>query len=494
MPPRTSPVRSCRSTAASAWACSVQGTDDKGADCGQRRSVREVSRVRRGSTAGTGGQDHQGSQVRRRPRRRQPGPGRARHGAGRGVRRHGRGDRARRHHHHRAGVRPDFSQALMQIGMGAEGPIRGRRVAVTGLGAVTCCGVGVEALWDGLLHPTVVGGVVRDYEPTDWFGPKEVRQLDRFAQLSMVAADQAVSQAGELAVDPAKAGVVFATGVGGFETAATQGGVYNAKGPDRVSPRLVPMMMANAGAAGISMRLGWRGPSEVICTACAAGTHAIAAAARLVASGRCDVAIGGGSEASMHPVALAAFANMTALSTSGNSRPFDVRRDGFVMTEGGAALVLEDWDRAVARGATIYAELAGSASTADAHHITAPAPGGAGAVACMELAVADAGIELGDVGHINAHGTSTPLNDLAESRAITKVVGEPGAVVTSTKGVTGHGLAAAGAIEAVASVLSIHFDTIPPTAGYEQHDPEITLDIVHGDPMSWEPAAVLSNS
>ena len=148
----------------------------------------------------------------------------------------------------------------MQIGIGADGPIRGRRVAVTGLGAVTCCGVGVDALWDGLLHPTVVGGVVRDYDPTDWFGPKEVRQLDRFAQLSMVAADQAVSAAGELAVDPAKAGVVFATGVGGFETLANQVGVYNEKGPDRVSPRLVPMMMANAGAAGISMRLGWRGP------------------------------------------------------------------------------------------------------------------------------------------------------------------------------------------------------------------------------------------
>ena len=199
-----------------------------------------------------------------------------------------------------------------------------------------------------------------------------MRQLDRFAQLSMVSADMAVEAAGDLAVDPAKAGVVFATGVGGFETLADQVGVYNEKGADRVSPRLVPMMMANAGAAGISMRLGWRGPSEVICTACAAGTHAIAAAARLVATGRCDVAIGGGSEASMHPVALAAFANMTALSTSGHSRPFDARRDGFVMTEGAAALVLEDWDRAVARGATIYAEVAGAASTADAHHITAP--------------------------------------------------------------------------------------------------------------------------
>jgi len=382
----------------------------------------------------------------------------------------------------------------MQLGIGADGPIRGRRVAVTGLGAVTCCGVGVDALWDGLLHPMVVGGEVRGYDPTEFFGPKEARQLDRFAQYSMVAADMAVEEAGELAVDPAKAGVMFATGVGGLDTLASQVVLYTEKGADRVSPRLVPMMMVNAGAAGISMRLGWRGPSEVICTACAAGTHAISAAARLVASGRCDVAIGGGSEAGMHPVALAAFANMTALSTSGHSRPFDARRDGFVMTEGAAALVLEEYDHAAARGATIYAEVAGAASTADAHHITAPAPDGSGAVSCMELALADAGITPDQVGHINAHGTSTPLNDLAEARAITKVFGEPGPLVTSTKGVTGHGLAAAGAIEAVAAVLTIHRATIPPTAGYEEPDPEITIRVVHGEPMPWEPAAVLSNS
>jgi 3-oxoacyl-[acyl-carrier-protein] synthase II len=382
----------------------------------------------------------------------------------------------------------------MQLGIGAQGPVQGRRVAVTGLGAITCCGVGVDALWDGLLSPTVIGGEARGFDPGDWFGPKEVRQLDRFAQLSIAAADMASTAAGDLAIDPAKAGVIFATGVGGLETLADQVNVFQAKGESRVSPRLVPMMMANAGAAGISMRLGWRGPSEVICTACAAGTHAVAGAARLIASGRCDVAIGGGSEASMVPVAMAAFANMTALSTSGHSRPFDARRDGFVMTEGAAALVLEDWDRAVARGATIYAEVAGAASTADAHHITAPAPDGSGAVACMELALADAGIAPPDVGHINAHGTSTPLNDLAEARAITKVFGEPGPLVTSTKGVTGHGLAAAGAIEAVAAVLTIHHATIPPTAGYEEPDPEITIQVVHGAPKSWEPSAVLSNS
>ena len=220
----------------------------------------------------------------------------------------------------------------MQLGIGPDGPIRGRRVAVTGLGAVTCCGVGVDALWDGLLNPSVTGGAARNFEAEQWFGAKEVRQLDRFAQFSIAAADMAAEHAGDISADPAKAGVVFATGVGGFDTLAEQVGVYNEKGARRVSPRLVPMMMANAGAAGISMRLGWHGPSEVIVTACAAGSHAIGAAARLVATGRCDVAIGGGSEASMHPVAVAAFANMTALSTSGHSRPFDARRDGFVMT------------------------------------------------------------------------------------------------------------------------------------------------------------------
>jgi 3-oxoacyl-[acyl-carrier-protein] synthase II len=382
----------------------------------------------------------------------------------------------------------------MQLGVGSDGPIQGRRVAITGLGAVTCCGSGVEALWNGLLHPQVTGGEVRDFDPEQWLGPKEVRQLDPFAQFAIASADMAVADAGDLEADPAKAGVIFATGVGGFETLTDQVGVFNEKGARRVSPRLVPMMMANAACAGISMRLGWRGPSECIVTACAAGTHAIGAAARLVASGRCDVAIGGGSEAGMNAVAVAAFSNMTALSSSGHSRPFDVRRDGFVITEGAGALVLEDWDRAVARGATIYAELAGAASTADAHHITAPAPDGSGAIVCMELALADAGITVADVGHINAHGTSTPLNDLAESRAIGKVFGEPGPLVTSTKGVTGHGLAAAGAIEAVAAVLTIHHATIPPTAGYEEPDPEITMRIVHGEPMAWEPTAVLSNS
>jgi 3-oxoacyl-[acyl-carrier-protein] synthase II len=206
------------------------------------------------------------------------------------------------------------------------------------------------------------------------------------------------------------------------------------------------------------------------------------------------VAVGGAAEAGMTNVGIAAFANMTALSTTGRSMPFDVRRDGFVMTEGAGALVLEDWDRAVARGARIYGELAGAASTADAHHITAPAPGGSGAAACMQLAMDDAGVDSASVRHINAHGTSTPLNDQAESDAVGKVFGPDSPPVTSVKGATGHGLGASGAIEAVACVLTIDRRSIPPTLGYEQPDPEIHLDVVAGAARPWEPGPILSNS
>jgi 3-oxoacyl-[acyl-carrier-protein] synthase II len=383
----------------------------------------------------------------------------------------------------------------MRLGQLPGGPVVGRPVVITGLGAVTCCGIGVDALWEQLLHPTLSGERrIPGFDPSVWFGPKEARRLDRYAQIGVAAAELAREDAGALDADPDRAGVILATGVGGFETLAEQVLVCDRKGPSRVSPFLVPMMMANAGAAHISMRFGWHGPSEAICTACAAGTHAIGAAARLVASGRCDVVIGGGSEAAIHEVSVAAFANMTALSTSGQSRPFDIRRDGFVIAEGAAALVLEDKERAVARGARIYAEIAGAASTADAHHITAPDPEGSGAVSCMELALEDAGLTPKDIVHINAHGTSTPLNDLSEARAIHKVFGEPGPPVTSTKGLTGHALGGAGAIEGVASALTLYHRVIPPTAGLEQPDPEIGLDVVAGEPRPFTPGPVISNS
>jgi len=383
----------------------------------------------------------------------------------------------------------------MQLGIGPDGPIAGRRVAITGMGVVSCCGVGTEALWSGLNGPPPIGERrVPDFNPEQWFTAKEARQIDRFAQFSVAVASMALEDAGEITADPGRCAVIMGTGVGGLETLETQILLFGEKGARRVSPRLVPMMMTNAGAAAVSIRMGWHGPSETITTACAAGAHSIAHAAHLVASGRCDVAIGGASEAGMTGVGMAAFANMTALSTSGNSRPFDLRRDGFVITEGAGAFVLEAWDHAVARGAHIHGELAGAASTADAHHITAPIPGGSGAAECMTLAMEDAGITPDQVGHINAHGTSTPLNDRAEADAITKVFGGASPPVTSTKGITGHGLGASGAIEAVAAALSIQHSLIPPTSGYEQPDPDIHLDVVAGRARPWVPAPVLSNS
>jgi 3-oxoacyl-[acyl-carrier-protein] synthase II len=270
--------------------------------------------------------------------------------------------------------------------------------------------------------------------------------------------------------------------------------VLNEKGPDRVSPFTVPMMMPNAATAAVSMRYGLGGPVETVNTACAAGTHAIGNAARLIASGRCSVVVAGGAEAVMVDIAEAGFKNMTALSNEGLSRPFDIKRNGFVMGEGAGILILEDWDHALARGATILAEVIGAASTADAHHITAPDPEGNGAVRCMELALSDAAITPEDVSHINAHGTSTPLNDLGESVAMSRVFTNGVPPITSIKGHLGHSLSAAGALEGVASVLTLLNQVIPPTAGTTEVDPAIGLDVVLGSPRKADVEVVLSNS
>ena len=264
------------------------------------------------------------------------------------------------------------------------------------------------------------------------------------------------------------------------------------KGERRVSPFLVPMMMANAAGAAISMRFGLQGPNETICTACAAGTHAIGNAARLIAWGRCDAVATGGSESAATITSLAGFGNMTALTTSGISRPFDVDRDGFVMGEGAAVLILEEWEHALARGATILGEVVGAASNADAHHITAPSPGGTGAIVCMRLALEDAGLGPDDIRQINAHGTSTPLNDAAEAEAVRAVFGDAGPPVTSTKGVTGHALGAAGALEAAAVLLSFRTRSIPPTANTKVVD--LGIDVVTGDARDWEPGPTISNN
>jgi len=377
----------------------------------------------------------------------------------------------------------------------------GRRVAITGLGVVSCCGIGKDAFFDGLSGPAPVGERrVPDFDPTGWFGPKEERQTDRFVQFSVASAEMALEDCGALGTDPLRTGVIYATGVGGLETLQEQVAVLIERGSRRVSPRLVPMMMANAGAAAISIRRGFKGPCESIVTACASATHAIGHAASLIALGRCDAVLTGGAEAAITPVGdreaigVAAFTNMTALSTSGFSRPFDRRRDGFVIAEGAAALVLEELEHALARGAHIYAEVLGAASTADAFHVTAPAPSGEGALRCMELALDDAGIAPADVAHINGHRPSTPLNDLAEAMAIEQLFGTPGPPVTSIKGVTGHSLGAAGAIEAVAVALTVDRGLIPPTVGLEEPDPDIHLDIVVGAPRPFTPGPVLSNS
>jgi 3-oxoacyl-[acyl-carrier-protein] synthase II len=377
----------------------------------------------------------------------------------------------------------------------------GRRVAVTGIGVVSPCGIGRDTFWNGLLSAPPEGERrVPGFDPTLYFpNPKEARRTDRFAQFALAAAaealEQAQAQAGEITADPGRRGVIIGTGVGGLETLEEQILTFHEKGPRRVSPFLVPMMMANAAAAGVSMRYGWQGPCETTVTACAAGTHSIGNAARLISTGRCDAVLAGGSEAAMTPVGIQGFTNMTALSSSGVSRPFDAERDGFVIAEGCAVLVLEDLDTARARGARVLGEILGAASNADAHHITAPSPGGSGAIACMELALADAGVAPRDIRQINAHGTSTPLNDAAEAEAIAKLFGTPGPPVVSTKGVTGHALGAAGALEAAAVLLSIEHALIPPTAGFANADPEMaTLDIVHGEPRAWEPGPALSNS
>ena len=254
------------------------------------------------------------------------------------------------------------------------------------------------------------------------------------------------------------------------------------------------MMMGNASGAAISLRYGLQGPLETICTACAAATHAIGYAARLIAWDRCDAMVTGGSEAAATLTSLGGFNNMTALSSTGSSKPFDVTRDGFVMGEGSATFILEEWEIAVARGATIYGEILGAASTADAHHITAPAPGGTGAIHCMELALADAGLAPGDITQINAHGTSTPLNDAAEAQAVEAVFGAAGPAMTSTKGVTGHALGAAGALEAAAVLLSMQHGQIPPTAGTTALSDDMHIDLVMGAPRDWTPGPTISNN
>ena len=370
-----------------------------------------------------------------------------------------------------------------------------RRVVVTGIGVVSPAGIGLGAFWKGLQAPPPDRRerTVEDFDPSPWLSGKQARHLDRFTQFAVAAAQMALDDCGQAPSDSARVGVQLGTGIGGVGTLETQVGVLAARGPGRVSPFTIPMVMPNAGAAAVSLRYGFQGPSETLTTACAAGTHSVSAGARMVADSRCDVVLAGGAESSMTPTTVAAFTIMTALSKTGLSRPFDAGRDGFCIAEGAAVLVLEEYDAARARGARIYGEVLGAASTCDAHHITAPSPDGAGAAACMRLALQDAELQPSDVRAVNAHGTSTPLNDAAEAAAVAAVFGAGTVPVSSIKGVTGHGLGAAGALEAASVLLSFVHRELPPTMGTTEVDPQLEVDVVL-EPRAWEPGPTISNS
>lgn len=376
--------------------------------------------------------------------------------------------------------------------------INKHRIAITGYGVVAPCGIGKEAFWAGLLGPGTSGNLsieIENWDPLPYFpGPKEARRSDRHEQYALAAAFEALAQSGDLPYEKSRIGTIFGTGIGGLRTLEEQIIVCHEKGERRVSPLGIPMMMSNASGAAISIRYGFQGHLEIICTACAAATHAIGNAARLIALGNCDAVIAGATESATTTTAVAGFTNMTALSTSKTSKPFDVSRDGFIFGEGAGAFVLERLDLAVARGANILAEVLGSGNTADAYHITAPSVGGTGASRCMELALADAGLEPSDIKQINAHGTSTQLNDIAEAQAIERVFGKNTVPVVSVKGVTGHPMGAAGALEAAAVLLSFDKKLIPPTAGTTVIDPEMNIDVVLGEPRPWEPGPTMSNN
>ena len=360
-------------------------------------------------------------------------------------------------------------------------------MVITGVGAVTPLGAGAQTLherWSAGASG-ITGGEApcRTFRPTDSMSAKEARRSDRFTQLAVAACAEALAHAGWDGAMPYAAdrvGCVLGTGIGGIGTLEENHLRLHERGPDGVSPLAVPLMMSNAGAAALSMRHGIRGQTYGLVSACAAGAHAIGAAARMIQAGDADAVVAGGSEAPLTPLARAAFAALDATSTSGVSRPFDARRDGFVMGEGAAVLVLEDAGSARARGAPVLAEVAGYGATSDAHHLTAPDPTGTGAAGAIRAALADAGLEPQDVDYVNAHGTSTPLNDRAETSALKAALGERAQAVpvSSTKSAIGHLLGAAGAVEAVATVLALRDRLAPPTLGWAEPEEGLDLDYV----------------
>lgn len=360
-------------------------------------------------------------------------------------------------------------------------------VVVTGVGAVTPLGVGAAKLHErwaaGVCGIEDGEGRCDEFVVTDHFSVKQARRADRFSQLVLVAVGEALADAGwdvELPYDAARIGAIIGTGIGGIGTIETNDRTLIEQGPKLVSPLAVPLMMGNAGAAAVSMRHGLKGPSYGVVSACAAGTHAIGSAMRAIQYGDATAVVAGGTEAALTPLSRAAFAAVDALSPSGISRPFDRRRDGFVMGEGAGVLVLENGEAARARGARVLAIARGYGATSDAFHITAPPANGEGAAAAITRALEDAELTPDDLVYVNAHGTSTPINDRAETAALKTALGQRAKTIpiSSTKSAIGHLLGAAGAVEAVATILALRARVLPPTLGLEEPDPELDLDYI----------------
>lgn len=401
-------------------------------------------------------------------------------------------------------------------------PSQDRRVVVTGLGALTPIGNSVPAFWDAMMastsgaapithfdaseYPTQFACEVKGFDPGDYLDRKEARRLDPFAQYALVAADEAIADAG---LDPttfsdeerAQTGVVMGSGIGGMQLFQDQVVGFAEHGHRRLSPFFVPMMIIDMAPGLISIRHGLRGPNYATVSACATANNAIADAALVIKGGMADVMVAGGTDASITAIGVGGFGNMKALSTrnedpAGASRPFDAGRDGFVMGEGAGALVLEEYEHAKARGAQIYAEVAGMGMSADAHHISAPHPEGLGARLAMEMALRTAGIAPEDVDYLNMHGTSTPLGDVAETKAIKAVFGDHAYEMnlSSTKSMTGHLLGAAGAVEAIASILAMKHGRVPPTINFETPDPDCDLNYTFNVPQDREVNVALNNA
>ena len=395
-----------------------------------------------------------------------------------------------------------------------------QRVVITGLGVITPLGQGIAAFWKNILagkcgigpvtaydtegYACTIAGEVKDFDPTPAFpSPKEVRRTDRFTQFAMMAGWEAINDSGLdlAAANLDRIGAFIGSGIGGLGTMEKQHKTLLDRGPGRVSPFFIPMMILNMASGMFSLYNGLRGPNIATCSACATASHAIGEAWRTLVMGDADVMLAGGTEAAINPIAMSGFDSMKAMSRRNDdpqhaSRPFDADRDGFVMGEGSGVVMLETLEHAKARGAKIYCEIAGYGNTADAHHMTSPAPGGEGGARAMQAALASGGLNPGDISYINAHGTSTPQGDVCETQAIKTIFGDHSRslAVSSTKGATGHMLGAAGSVEMTVCCKALETNTVPPTINYETPDPDCDLDCVPNEPREMEVNAIVNNS